>query len=361
MSDVDTLESGGVMFGGDTDYDAVDSDSDLGNKSTIGAMFRDFGNELSNGLIDDDEPQPPRVTQAVAAPDIVILSASNEQSSLRRRHPPPQRAPPPPPSAPKATGPSWLKRRFMDVNERYELWRISLAERWSPRLERCYRARYRLVCAFCGLVALILIIVVATTTLWSNPHAYVKTEYVRHGHNDVNLSAPSDALTCSEMTSNVISRPRAHEETSLERIRSIAESLVIRDNLECVCGPMFGVWRRYIALRLWNESVMHMYNPVLDGEWRGELDDGAYLNVSEWLVVENQRMLFPGREHDVNVVRRSAIRVAFRDVGCSASAIVVQNERACCVQACLDLLDGVSVYDAAWLPGDEEEEEEQHQ
>lgn len=380
--DADSLEAGAAMFGGDINYDfdsdnddndggdgGGDDDDEDGKRHTtttmMSSMFSEFSAELSNGFVDEPPPPlpPPPTQPPVQQPSIVIIKTPSATATLRRRPPRgsatqlgaemPFEQPSPQPSL-YVRASRWL----LDSHERFELWRIDASDRCSLRLERWYAMRRRILACFC-MLALVAVAVIVSMTRVSDPHAFVvdsRASYVRHGHDGVNLSVPTEALTCAELETGIVRRPQQREPPLLERVRATAERLLDEDELECVCAPMFGSRRRYIAVDT-ASAPLHLYNPALDTAWAGELDgkEAGRLNVSEWLLVENQRMLFPERTADVRVVRRSAIRVAYRDAACSAAAVVLQAERAYCVQACLDLLDGKSVYDVA--EGEEEEEE----
>jgi len=235
-------------------------------------------------------------------------------------------------------GGAFIARRLTAANERYEMWKERTYERCVPRLERLYAARTRLRNTCCGLVALA-VVLFAVSTYTSDPGAFVvddmRPTYARHGHNGVDLTRAASDVSCDEMR------------TGLGRLRFAIESLIRADQLSCACAPMIGVSRRYIAVRTSNTSIDHMYNPSLDATWDGVVDASTRIELSQSLVTENQRMLFPERVAAVTVVRANAVRLAYRDADCRTAALVLRDEHAWCVQACMDLLAGYSVYDRA--------------
>jgi hypothetical protein len=245
--------------------------------------------------------------------------------------------------------PPLARRVYVDLDARYR----RLQHRCARDLDRCYAARNRLVAVSCLLAALTVLVVLAVPWAYSEPGAHVveriRPMYARHGHDGVDLRRPATELACAEITSGVVHVTTGSKElASLERARAAAEHFIVHDDaLRCVCGPMFRLTRRYVAIRTSSTTLVHAYNPTIDRAWDGALDDGTRVNVTDMLVVENQRMLFPERTADVNVVRASAIRITYRDSTCSTAALVLQQAHAYCVQACVDLLDGRSVYDVA--------------
>lgn len=295
-----------------------------------------FGGLL--GSYDDDDAAAGSIQPML---NVVVQPVPTPTSVRRRRPPPPpelaveEPLPPLPPAEPV------VRRVYANLDARYQ----RVQRRCARGLDGCYAARNRLVAVSCLLATLTALVVFAVPWAYSEPGAHVveriRPMYARHGHDGVDLRRTATELACAEITSGV-----GHD--SLDRARAAAEHFIVHDDaLRCVCGPMFRLPRRYVAIRTSATTLVHAYNPAIDRAWDGTLDDGTRVNVTDMLVVENQRMLFPERTADVNVVRASAIRITYRDATCATAALVLQLEHAYCMQACIDLLDGRSVYDVA--------------
>jgi len=338
------------LFGGTTNYDDAPA-------LTV------FMSELAGPV--DDEPthslrrrrRPPPLP--TSPPPVVVVHSTppTENGNLGERirsevrrlegHPDqPKTLPPTPPPPPRRT-----RSICTRVRDWYELLVHDTARAWAPRLERCYRARKALECVI-GCVALVVVLVLVWTSYRSDPTAFVddvaRASYARHGHHGVDLTRVSAELSCAELSSGAVRRPHAAEEPSLGRVRDTAEALMHADALACLCAPMVASWRRYVAVRTADDTIVHAYNPAIDRDWDGSIDASTRIDVGVAEVDENQRQLFPERHRgDVTLERRTAVRLTYRDVECAAAAIVVQRHRAYCVQACIDLLDGRSVYDVA--------------
>ena len=329
----DVLEAGGAFFG-----EADEEDTASSAPGFMYGFFQESIRDLGGGESPSEQPLLQGVT-ITAVPELRHRTRAVPVAAAAPQSPPPRRRP-----------------RFAFLtnwNERYELWRLDAGERWSNRLERCYRVRGRILGCVCLLLACVLGGALAMTAFFRDERAFIidtsGMDYARHGHDGVNLTLPADALTCSELAAGMVARPGVREPALLAAVRATAETLMAKEpDLGCVCGPMFRSRRRYLVVRGGvGAPLQHLYNPVLDTAWDGALDDGRRLNVTDWLVLENQRMLFPDRADAVQVLRRSAVRLSYRDVKCAAAAIILQHELAFCAQAGLDLLDGRSVYDVA--------------
>jgi hypothetical protein len=327
---IDSVEDGNLFGEEPINYDD-DGDDDKKFMPMHGVFQQELVN-LATGL--GATPQPPRLRHRTV-----------QRGAQAAALPPP---PPPPPARP-----SRLRAVLVNWYERYELWRFDAGVRWSARIDRFNRARGRFLACVCMLVTVIALVAAATAFASRNERTFIVDtsgiDYARHGHDGVNLEREAEPFLCTELAAGALERPDAREPVLIARMRTIAETLMARDDdVECVCGPMFRVRRRYLVLRI-GSSLLHAYNAVEDTSWTGALDDGRSLNVSTWLVHEQQRMLFPERIDTVPVLRRSAIRLAYRDEHCAAAAVIVQHSLAFCAQACLDLFNGHSVYSKRYI------------
>lgn len=207
-------------------------------------------------------------------------------------------------------------------------------------MDKAWKKRHILKRLFVGILCAVALLgyVFATT---SRQDSYVAeapgTTWARHGQADVNFSAPSAEVTCEEVQGGYSASLHRH---SFAKLRRTAEKMLSPPNDQpCVCSPMFGARVRLLSLREEKGRVRHAYNPAIDETWDGPR--------SRSYVSESQRMLFPGIAEPVENVRRNAVRVVYRDGNCKRQALVARDKHAWCVQQCLDLMEGVTVYGKA--------------
>lgn len=172
-------------------------------------------------------------------------------------------------------------------------------------------------------------------------------------------AGPSTDMTCTELREALAATavPRALEAS--ERV------LLAGDGLQCVCAPMFGLRRRHLAVLFPatadaepdgdnnndTATVRHLFNVHLMAEPpAGQPPQQPFYH----RVPEHQRMMFAAAGPDfVHNVRVNAVWLAYMaapsDNGCKTGAMLLTDYAAYCAQACLDLYDGVSVYQRATL------------
>lgn len=258
---------------------------------------------------------------------------------------------------------AWLRARTWtsraDWYEWYEVRRARLADsRYVARIVDAYERRgdaLRLVAIVWSCVS------VASSVYWlvgssaAGDASYFDdpalVAFARAGQADVDFSRASVALECAEIR-DVTFRRHEGVAMSFERARSYATYVLTRGDAapSCVCAPMFGVRRRYLAVRFPNGTVAHLYNAR----------DASPPDATTYsLVTENQRMLFPARSGSVQNVRRDTADIAFSTSLCGDGVMRVHDSLAWCSLACLDLMDGVTVYERAALTfGDDDESRE---
>jgi len=268
--------------------------------------------------------------------------------------------------------------------EYVELKRHGYERDFETTFAAVYRRRREMLtmCGCCWSVLSTLAYVIAwwsSSSLTASTQLAAASMYVREGQPGVLLNVSSLSVDCAEIRSGLFTMSKAapkipiasgdtmaaaaaaaahtYDSTydgtpdpSLARLMMNAHTALDReqDTMLCVCAPMFGKRRRYVAVRAGNVSVVHMFNPRLDQtDWWLAQNRPA----PDYMVVpESQTRMFPDRVNTpiVKNVRSRLIRVEYNthDV-CSRVIIEIANERAYCVQVCLDLLDGVSVYERA--------------
>lgn len=106
----------------------------------------------------------------------------------------------------------------------------------------------------------------------------------------------------------------------------------------CVGAPEIGVFVRAVLLRSnATHEALRMFNPALLPQ------SGTQRIVTQ----ESQRHLFPHRHERVRKVRDATVTVSFRDERCRHTTVRVTDlATAVCMQQVVELLDGVTVYDA---------------
>ncbi len=244
-----------------------------------------------------------------------------------------------------------VRTRLQVWRDGWEMLRLDARRKWESVVERWWRRRQVLRRAACTVLGLMLLVAYAATS-FSDPAGFVATarghlEYVRQGQAGVDFSQPARPLTCAELLADVLA---SDGQVSMDDVRTAAEDALTSRHGEdvpaCVCAPMFGIRRRYLAVND-SRTVHHLYNPTRDADWDKSAPGGRSVASGKSWVTENQRMLVPAETTDVENVRENSVRLTYRTRECKASAVIVQLEPAWCAQACLDLMDGRTVYDVA--------------
>jgi len=248
---------------------------------------------------------------------------------------------------PKAARHSYASSTMLTANVDVAKQRISSS--LAPRLERCYQQRTRIRNALCGCIVVGTAIGIVVGLL-SDQSAYVddalRPTYARSGVDGVRFDRPVEHLTCSEVEGGLVQRQRRRgEPTMLDDVRMRMRSLLDQDELSCICAPMVGS-HRSLALVRSARSVITMYNVEVDSQWDGRIDDTTQLDVdARSRVSESQEHLFPGRSEPVKKVRWNNVRLIFIDDQCATQSVVLRKKPARCMQSCVDLMGGRSIYD----------------
>jgi hypothetical protein len=170
--------------------------------------------------------------------------------------------------------------------------------------------------------------------------------YARDGEPHVNVTARSIAFTCHELRTGVLAvrgDDGFAQLTYAELLAAAQYALQHEPHVPCVCAPMFGKRRRHVALRLEAGGIMHLYNVERDVP-PPDAPPPTFTRLNE-----QQRAMFPARTELVQNVRLDELYVRYDTETCARAALVVRRDPAWCVQKCLDLFDGISVYERARL------------
>ena len=131
--------------------------------------------------------------------------------------------------------------------------------------------------------------------------------------------------------------------TLIDDLHAYAErALQARPSMPCVCAPYFGELRRHLAVRNGTTHIIHMHNPTVRVP--------THASVIEVESTE-QDFLFPSMRAAAvrnKLARVSGLVLSYReaDARCTlrTDALHVNGTLAHCVQDCLDLMMGKSVY-----------------
>lgn len=140
--------------------------------------------------------------------------------------------------------------------------------------------------------------------------------------------------------------------SNLERTMAAASALLAAANGSepCACAPMFGARVSHIALQR-GDKVRHLFN-VRDAA-RAAFDNAARVGElgSLSLVAHTHDHLFDWPGHDapraLHVVRRDALTLAVTSLAGIERTLTLRNREAHCACACIDLINGVTLWERA--------------
>ena len=118
-------------------------------------------------------------------------------------------------------------------------------------------------------------------------------------------------------------------------VMETASLLMKQHKLFCNCAPLYNVSYRYLTI--WDGwSTVHAFNPVITA---------PATSFGRVMVQETQEILFPGagaRER----VRLNGLILSYQDDACMVqSARLFTHDAAWCIQSCVDLLEGKTIYE----------------
>lgn len=171
--------------------------------------------------------------------------------------------------------------------------------------------------------------------LWFTLHMLVYSDNVKpmlplpvkHGEHGIDLTAASLTADCERLL---------NDEDFVWYMEGF-ERMLLR-GMPCICAPAYGLQLRYVCWRSESGGVVHAFNPFISG--------APLRSSGRSLVTETQQALGLGTT-DVKNTRFNAIKIQYTDIYCKDDTHIVQHQSSWCLQACLDLLDGISVYERA--------------
>lgn len=184
-----------------------------------------------------------------------------------------------------------------------------------------------------------------------------------HGVNGANMSAISSMLHCTDITNDKVYGGVQMGYFAASHLHKIAREFLERDpSVACACAPRFGYRVQYAAVRQSNDTLgplLHMHNlarvdrsaSAADGSGAAVIKGTLRFMSQRRKVAETMRANFkPNDPHvlpsDVVVNERDdEIEVTYMNEKCVNKRHLFRRYVSWCLQACLDLFNGVTVYD----------------
>lgn len=194
-----------------------------------------------------------------------------------------------------------------------------------------------------GAVFLLLLSAFLITRSASDPHhqqkvqdALISTLQLQSAEqNDYAYKTPAHPVNCHQSHS-----PDAlGMNISVSLLGRSLERILWEEKAPCICAPMTGVLLQYVVVRdqdTFSESSVHLMNP--------EKISLPMLTSSETRAVLETSELYPDREPR-RVKRQNKIRVKYQDAACETQTYMMRKHEAYCMQSCLDMMNGTSIYD----------------
>lgn len=124
------------------------------------------------------------------------------------------------------------------------------------------------------------------------------------------------------------------EDMDVPSMMETAVVLMKQNELSCNCAPLYNVTYRYITIE--NDwSPIHAFNPVITA---------PVTTYGRVMVTENQELLIPGAGCR-DVTRLNGLVLSYMDHNCIKQSKTFVKEVAWCIQSCIELLDGKTIYD----------------
>ena len=224
-----------------------------------------------------------------------------------------------------------------------------------------------------GAGACVMFLLFSAIALFMADTSAANDELLRSGAEDIpwateftaNFSRASEPLLCGELRDMIVARrPSDGDAGSLYNNglqTSLAHAIAYASRAvqspagpPCACAPMFGLRRRYMAIGNGTDSgggggggVVHMFNVrMADALQQPQQQQQQQTLPSFSRVREHQRMLFPSKPDPVYVIRMDSIWLEYvSDESCTQQRARLHGAHARCAQSCLDLFEGISVYE----------------
>lgn len=159
---------------------------------------------------------------------------------------------------------------------------------------------------------------------------------VREQRHDVHLR--SEELSCDQVDGS--SPLPGYQPLSVYALKDAGEKLLRQRGMTCNCAPLYNVPVRYLTLLQPDApsttTVLHLFNPTVTG---------SLPQLGKSLVTESQELLVPGAGTR-DMPRLNGITVSYRDEWCQPQQHSFTHNSAWCIQSCIDLLNGKTIYDA---------------
>lgn len=215
----------------------------------------------------------------------------------------------------------WLHRKYLDVKNS------------SKREKRKWLRKLQLIHFVLLLLLVLLFLYVTWSTLTGSAgdSPYVKhMRFVSIEEDRIDIHTRSKDVSCEQ-----IQGQQKLDGMDALAMMETAALLMEQYDLQCNCAPLFNVSFRYMSIKDgW--SVVHAFNPSVTA---------PITSHGRALVMESQELLVPGagtRE----VVRLNGLTLSYLDQNCvKRDDRAFIKETAWCIQSCIELLEGKTVYD----------------
>ena len=166
----------------------------------------------------------------------------------------------------------------------------------------------------------------------SNPYV-VHLKFVSIEEERTDIHSKSSDVICSQIEGkNPLS---GYNEVYLPSVMEASVKLMRQREMSCNCAPLYNISYKYMTIADgWR--VIHAFNPMVTGS---SPEHGRVI------VKESQEILIPGAGVR-NMPRMNGLTLTYTDEYCVVqSDKLFTREIAWCIQSCMDLFNGKTIYD----------------
>lgn len=219
-------------------------------------------------------------------------------------------------------------------------WKKSVRKRWLDvrHSKRQQRRLLKHMEIFYAVVLLLVLLLFLYYMFWGETEAdqalLFRFVSIRESRMDIHLR--SEELTCEHITGHAKPLPGFEAQLLFTETMKTAGVRLLkqRPSMACNCAPLYNFPFRYITLPS-SKEVAHLFNPVVTG---------SLPELGKSLVTESQELLIPGAGTR-NMTRLNGIQLSFHDEWCQLKQLSFTYSTAWCIQSCIDLLNGKTIYE----------------
>lgn len=166
-------------------------------------------------------------------------------------------------------------------------------------------------------------------------HESINLRFVSVEEARSNIHIRSKDVNCDEIEGR---KPLSgYNSLYLPAVMDAAVRLMQQKAMICNCAPLYNVSYRYISSIGQDGELLHLFNPIVTGS--------PVQHYGRTMVTESQEMLIPGAGSR-QVIRMNALTLQYTDEYCiTKHDVQFTNRSAWCIQSCIDLLNGKTIYD----------------